>query len=306
MDLFKQALQLAPDSVRVRRSLRKTQWALIPREAAIPKLQNLKLLKLRAQLKIDQTRQDWDAVLKRCEEALEIAPHDAELNFVSGEACLELGYQQTARFAFAAALELEPDNRVFLRKSATMAESDGKFSKALQYWQRIQKLTPHDSAVETKIAQLMAISFVDDETRNRQRKRTPLPPDDRDTMVDEGDTAVAEAIQRLKRQSEPEPASPETTSVRDSNTEAETPVEPASETVVAEEQPKTHRIDAAEAGTPPVARMPEHIVKVLMAADALLQARHREAATQLLKVAVEVSGGDPRVQKRLDALNRDG
>lgn len=195
LELLGQALELAPESAQVRRTLRDVQCQAIPPGNIPTKLAKLKLVKLKAQIKVMDAAGDWEGLIRTAEEAATIDPWDIEINAATAAACLGLDYKPAAFLFYQRVSEQEPTNTKFLRRCASMLESTGQDEKAFEYWQRVNKVDPNDSLAKKRVKEGRALGF-------HQPKQAGPDRDDiaeaatkyleSDTILDEGDTAHGE------------------------------------------------------------------------------------------------------------------
>ena len=195
LELLGQALELAPESAQVRRTLRDVQCQAVPPGNIPSKLVKLKLVKLKAQIKVMDAAGDWANLLKVAEEAASIDPWDIEINAATAAACLGMDYRPAAFLFYQRVAEQDPTNTKFLRRCATMLEAADKDEKAFEYWQRINEVDPEDALAQKRVKEGEALGF-------HQPKQAEADRDDieaaatkyleSDTILDEGDTAHGE------------------------------------------------------------------------------------------------------------------
>src|SRR5262249_11222704 len=88
-------------------------------------------------------------------------PWDAHLNADVGEACEKLGHIDIAQYGYEIAVDNDPENKDLLQKLAAIYESRSNYGKAIECWQRIAKLDPHNKEARSKITGLTATSVMD-------------------------------------------------------------------------------------------------------------------------------------------------
>lgn len=190
--LFGQALELTPQSAQIRRALRDAQCLAIPQGQSLPKLTKLKLLKLKAQMKIMDAAGDWEHLVAVAEEAASINPWDIETNAATAAACLGMDYKSAAFVFYQRVAEQAPTNTKYLRRCATMLEATSQDEKAFEYWQRILKADPQDLLASKRVKQGLALGFDAPKQATGNAAETHALAArylESDTVLNEGDTA---------------------------------------------------------------------------------------------------------------------
>lgn len=193
VSLFQQALELTPRSAQIRRALRDAQCKSIPQGRTLPKLTSLKLLKLRAQMKIMEAAGDWENLERVAEEAAAIDPWDIETNAMTAAATYGLEFLTTAFVFYQRVAQLDPTNLKYLRRCASLLEHNGQDDKAFDYWQKIHQANPNDALARKRVKECQARDFIT--TANFETSQQPRSTDfdtSGDTVIDEGDTAHGE------------------------------------------------------------------------------------------------------------------
>ncbi len=184
---FEEAVRLAPHSAHIRRSLHDARCATRTR-GKVGRLENLKLIKLKAQLLVESKRENWASVFDLAHAAQAIDPWDGELCVSLADAAGHLGQEEISGLFYERAAEFNPDSRKCLEAYARLLEKTNRLPRALTIWQRLSDLCPGDEAVRRHADRLETLAYVagKSETRSRPRKRKPSADD---TVVDEGDTS---------------------------------------------------------------------------------------------------------------------
>jgi len=160
VDLLFQAMQLVPDNVLYRQTLRGATRKLYKDNGSGARMANMRLMKIRGRLKKARMTKDWKALDKAAEEGLKVNPWDAGLNAAVGEASRQLGYGDVAVFGYELALKADPNNKEYNRQYAVLQEERGNYNEAISAWHRIHKLDPDDQQARSKVTQLEASSMM--------------------------------------------------------------------------------------------------------------------------------------------------
>lgn len=188
---FEEAQRLSPASAHIRRSLHDVRRAAIAK-GSIGNLAKLKLVKLKAQMLLESSRQNWDTLLHLANAALAVDPWDGESCLALAEGANGLGHDELAAVFFERAAELSPDSRRCLEPYAQLLEKTKRLDRALVIWQTIAEVCPQDESVQRRVAQLEALAFISKRTappdpKSRRPRRVVIA--EGDTIVNEGDTA---------------------------------------------------------------------------------------------------------------------
>jgi len=254
--LFK-AMQLVPDNVAYRQTLRGACRKLHGDNGKGAKMAGMKLMGIRGKLKKARMSKDWKTANTLAEEGLRINPWDAGLNATVGEACKNLGFNDVALFGYEVALKLEPDNKEYNRQYALLQEDRGNYSEAISAWERVHRLDSDDSESRSKITQLQA-----------------------NTVMRRGGYEGAESTREVKtaydfdRKSASRSAGPQ-------------PADGPGVSLEADLQ-RAIRKDPSDEGN------------YLKLAALYKRDKRLEEAVELLKTALEISGGDATVREQLE------
>ena len=317
--LFRQTLHISPESAQIRRALRDSQCEMVP-EGAIPKLKSLKLLKLKAQMKVVEAAGNWDSLLSLAEEAAEIAPRDAEVSAMTGAAALGLEYRVAAFVFYERAAELAPDNVRYRRKCATLLEQNGQTARAIEFWREVNELDPEDAVARKKIKRLTATGFMETDQSVKREPVPRLPPVQRADDIPAADlehkewmTPIEEVRDLMASQPQTAPT-PQPTSNREP---ASPPPEPAPEPEAPAPAPLPPTARPSAAGRAVAARpgnnsggltipipddLPADVRRLMGDANGLLQRGRRGEAKMVLGKAPKMSGGDERIEAVLTLL----
>jgi tetratricopeptide (TPR) repeat protein len=150
------AVQLVPDNLVFRQTLRGCERKLYADNKTGAKMAGIRLTGVRQRVKKARSKSDWPGMDQAAEEGLAVNPWDAQLNADVGEACFHLGYTDIAEFGYEAAVEYEPENKGLLEKLADIHELRGNFTEARTCWGRILKLDPLNGRARSKMTEMDA------------------------------------------------------------------------------------------------------------------------------------------------------
>lgn len=170
--MFLQAVQLVPDHLTYRQTLRGAERKKYGDNGSGAKMAGMRLMKVRGQAKKARMTKDWDALDRAAEEGLQINPWDAQLNADMAEACAERGFEECAIWGYQQAIEAEPDNKAWNRTLAELHEARGNYEEAVNRWQHLYSLDPKDGEARSKISALLTSSAIErggwEEAKNTQ------------------------------------------------------------------------------------------------------------------------------------------
>ncbi|TWU14251.1 cellulose synthase subunit BcsC [Symmachiella macrocystis] len=176
IEMFRQAVRLVPDNKLYRETLRGAAEKKYKNNGSGARMANAKLMGLRTKLKKARMMKDWESVDKLAEDGFAINPWDGQLNHDLGDACaargeaatdagddsLASGFQSIAVFSYQRALEATPGNRALLRALALQYEARQNYRQAIECWEKIRRMDPHDAESRSKCSQLAAQSTINE------------------------------------------------------------------------------------------------------------------------------------------------
>lgn len=156
IEMFGQAVNLVPDNLMYRQSLRGVEYRKYGNNKTGAKMSGAKLMGVRGMIKKARMQKNWEQVDQQAEAGLQVNPWDAQLNADVAESCRERGFDEVAVFAFEKAVESDSNNKDLLKNLAALYEDRGEFDKATAVWGKIAKLDPNDQEPQRKITGLHA------------------------------------------------------------------------------------------------------------------------------------------------------
>jgi tetratricopeptide (TPR) repeat protein len=150
------AVQLIPDNLMFRQTLRGCERRLYNNNKSGARLAGLRLTSIRGKIKKARSKSEWSVMDQAAEEGLTLNPWDSGLNSDLAQACFNLGYAEIAVFAYETAVENDADNVALLEKFAELCETRGEFKKGIECWRRIAKLQPNNGQARSKMMGLEA------------------------------------------------------------------------------------------------------------------------------------------------------
>lgn len=160
VDMFFRAMQLSPDNVLYRQSLRGAARKMYGDNGSGARMSSIKLMGTRGKIKKSRLTRDWKTVDALAEEGLKVNPWDAGLNATVGEACKNLGFSDVALFGYELALKADPESKEYNREYALLQEERGNYKEAISAWHRICKIDPDDNEARSKLTHLEASSMM--------------------------------------------------------------------------------------------------------------------------------------------------
>jgi tetratricopeptide (TPR) repeat protein len=272
---FEEAQRLSLASAHIRRSLHDVRRAAIAK-GSVGSLARLKLVKLKAQLLLESSRQNWGTLLHLADAALAVDPWDGESCLALAEGASGLGHDELAAVFFERAAELSPESRRCLEPYAQLLEKTKRLDRALVIWQKIAEVCPQDESVQRRVTQLETLAFIS----KRTAPPAPKTRRARRVVVSEGDTIVNEGDTAFDLTPPPHPTR------RDKAT--------------ASQNAPQAKNDAPAGKSPPLA---PHINSLLKNADRLMSQYRIREAVAVLEDASRRSQSDPRITSLLQVAS---
>jgi tetratricopeptide (TPR) repeat protein len=161
IQMYATSVKLVPDNLMYRQSLRFTEYKKYDNNGSGAKMSGMKLMGPRTTIKKCRMGKDWKGVDEAAEEGLKVNPWDAQLGADVGDACLEMGYQECAIFAYEESLKVDKTNVPVNKSLAGLLEERGEYQRAVECWQRILKVDQTSGEARSKITGLSAKSVLD-------------------------------------------------------------------------------------------------------------------------------------------------
>lgn len=159
-EMFGNCVKLDPDNKLYRQTLRGTVRKKYNDNGSGAKLSGAKLMGVRNRLKKAKAKEEWDTVDQEAEAGLKINPWDADLNAAAAEACVQRGYLNSALICYQFAVDVEKDNKDFLRALAEVHLSKKNFDEAIKCYERVHKLDPLDGEARAKQTEIQSLKAI--------------------------------------------------------------------------------------------------------------------------------------------------
>ncbi len=193
IEMIGQAVKFDQGNLLFRQTLRGVEQRKYPKGTGA-KMAGMRLMGVKTSLKKARMTKNWAQLDLSAEEGLALTPWDADLNADMGEATSNLGFTDVAVFGYRKAVEVDPNNKVYLRALGKLLEQKGEFSDSIKCWERVFKLDPLDMEARSKITQLNASSVIrDGEFEDDQGKKTERSVEDIRKIIGKQTSATAAA-----------------------------------------------------------------------------------------------------------------
>jgi len=161
INMFRQAVNLAPDNLMYRQSLRGCEKKKYNDNGTGAAMAGMKLMGIRGKIKKARFQKDWVALESAAEDGLAVNPWDPTLNADAGEALRNLNCDEAAVFCYEHAVKGEPANKEYNRALGELLEDRGEYDRAMACFQRILEADPLDGEARSRISALQAKSVLD-------------------------------------------------------------------------------------------------------------------------------------------------
>jgi tetratricopeptide (TPR) repeat protein len=161
IEMYRKAVQLAPDNLSFRQSLRGAEYKKYDNNKSGAKLAGVRLTGTRNSIRKIRGKKEWPAMDLAAEEGLMLNPWDAALNAAVGEACHNQGYSEVADFAYQCAVESDPESKDYLQSLMEINEERGNYKKAIECAKRLTKLEPNNGKLRAQLTGLEAKQVMD-------------------------------------------------------------------------------------------------------------------------------------------------
>jgi len=208
IEMLSKSVMLAPENLIYRQTLRGLEYKKYHGNKKGAKMGKMKLMGIRGKIKKARMSKDWKAIDRLAEEGLSINPWNAQLNASQAEACLNIGYQEIADFAYRNALEIEPENIKYLRSLGKLLEERGNFAEAIGIYEKLAKLDPSDNSIKSKLNQLSADKVMQrggyEDAKSTQEMRSEydydhVRPTQQTTEIGPGDSREADLERAIRK-----------------------------------------------------------------------------------------------------------
>ncbi len=154
--MFKTAVELVPDNLVYRQSLRGVTEKRYNNNQSGAAMAGMKLMTTKATIKKCRMQSDWKQIAKLSEDGLAINPWDPQLNADLGDALTNLGYIEPAGYCYERAVKGDPNNKDYLRPLAKNYEGRSKYDEAIEIYTKLLRLDNLDGEARSKITSLSA------------------------------------------------------------------------------------------------------------------------------------------------------
>jgi tetratricopeptide (TPR) repeat protein len=176
IDMYKNALKVAPLELRYRQALRAVERKKFQNDPSkVGMFAGAKLQPIRLRIKASKGRGHWLEALEHCEEAFVVSPWDVGVSRDFAEAAEQLGSRPLARWAMEAVQAQAAEDVAFWRHMAQVYAFCEDFQRAILCWERIKKLNPSDDEAAHQINALSASQTIQGSSLHEQVRRAEAP-----------------------------------------------------------------------------------------------------------------------------------
>lgn len=213
MDMYKNALKIAPLEVKFRQALRIAMRKKFQNDPSkVGMFAGAKVQPIRLRIKASKGRGHWLEAIEHCEEAFVYNPWDIGVSRDLAEAAEQLGSAALARWAMESVQAQAADDVGFWKHMAHVYEFAEDFPRAILCWERIKKLSPSDEEAARQINALSASQTIHGGGLNNQAQRqgsasTSTLSEDEDAEALRGQQAMSPE-ERMERDIKENPTRP--------------------------------------------------------------------------------------------------
>lgn len=161
IDMFREALKLAPGDLKTRQALRVVQRLKFNNDPSkVGMLVGAKLQPIRLRIRAAKAKANWLHVLEVCEEAFQLHPWDVGAAMDAAEAAIELKVPAMAQWFMESVQAQGANDPHYWRHMAKVYEANQIWQKAISCWERVKKLVPHDEEASRQINALSASATI--------------------------------------------------------------------------------------------------------------------------------------------------
>ncbi|RUL89246.1 tetratricopeptide repeat protein [Tautonia sociabilis] len=176
IDMYTNALKIAPLEVKYRQALRAVQRKKFHNDPAkVGMFAGAKLQPIRLKIKASKSRSHWVEALEHCEEAFLINPWDVATSRDLAEAAEQLGSRPLARWALESVQAQAAEDVSFWKHMAHVYALCEEFPRAILCWERIKKISPGDEEATHQIHALSASGLIHGSGLHEQIQRAEPP-----------------------------------------------------------------------------------------------------------------------------------
>jgi len=154
IEMLSQSVKLVPENLLYRQNLRGCEYRKYGNNKTGARFSAPRLMGIKSKIGLAKRSKNWETVDQEAEKGLLLNPWDAQLSADVAEACRERGFNEIAVFSYEKALEMDGNNKDFLKNIADLYEERGEYDKAIGAWSKIAKLDPNDQTANRRITDL--------------------------------------------------------------------------------------------------------------------------------------------------------
>jgi tetratricopeptide (TPR) repeat protein len=153
-EMFRNSVNLVPDNLLFRQSLRGAQENKYNKNGTGASMAGMRLMGTKTSLKKSMMQKDWKSVLQTAEDGLAINPWDSGMNADLGYALKELGFPDIAIFSYERAVKGDPNNKDYLRILGLLYEDKEKYDEAIGCFTKVMQIDKLDGEARSKVMAL--------------------------------------------------------------------------------------------------------------------------------------------------------
>ncbi len=161
IEMYRKAVELAPDNLSFRQSLRGAEYKEYQDNKTGAKFASVRLAGTRNTIRKLRGKKDWAAMDNAAEEGLVLNPWDGGLNAAVGEACRNRGFMEVADFSYQLAVDADPDSKDYLQNLMEINEERGNYPRAIECAKRLTKLEPNNGQLRAQLMGMEAKQVMD-------------------------------------------------------------------------------------------------------------------------------------------------
>lgn len=171
--IFRQCVNLVPDNLLYRQSLRgATQWKYGKSQLSTI-LTDAEYSRINSDFQKCRIEGNWLGAANACEDGLALNPWHATLNANLGEALAQLGYLQSAQFAYENAVLINRNDERSLNELSRLYELAGNYDRAIECLRRLGRLDDESMRRLDRLKRKAAGEFVEDSAEEFITEQTP-------------------------------------------------------------------------------------------------------------------------------------
>jgi tetratricopeptide (TPR) repeat protein len=199
IQMIRESCKLEPDNLRYRKTLREIERRRFNNDPAkVSRMVVTKNGPIRTRAKMAKAQSQWAHVLDVCEEAFVNNPWDVAAAEHASEAAEKLGLKETCEWLLEA-VATQANDADFFRRLAYVYELNEHWQKAIQAWERVYKLNPHDQDAKRQINALSASATIQKAGLNESIQKKPEQATTAETLAEEAEELKLQALSPEER-----------------------------------------------------------------------------------------------------------